>query len=38
MAPLGGPYYRFVDTTLPPAQPVIPSLLVGIESEFCGRA
>ncbi|RJU90761.1 MAG: DUF4129 domain-containing protein, partial [Candidatus Poseidoniales archaeon] len=34
MAPLGGPYYRFVDTTLPPAQPVIPSLLVGIESEF----
>ncbi|MAI39755.1 MAG: hypothetical protein CMA09_00470 [Euryarchaeota archaeon] len=34
MGPLGGPYYRFVDTSLPPAQPVIPSLLVGIESEF----
>jgi len=34
MAPLGGAYYRLVDTSVPPAQPVIPSLLVGIESEF----
>ena len=33
-APVGGPYYRFVDTTVPPATPVLPSTLVGFESEF----
>ena len=34
MAPVGGPYYRFVDMTVPPATPVLPSTLVGFESEF----
>lgn len=33
-SPVGGPYYRFVDTTVPPATPVLPSTLVGFESEF----
>tara|TARA_B110000459_G_scaffold203878_1_gene262401 strand:- start:2962 stop:11922 length:8961 start_codon:yes stop_codon:yes gene_type:complete len=33
-APAGGPYYRFVDTTIPPALPTLPSTLVGFESEF----
>jgi hypothetical protein len=33
-APVGGPYYRYVDTTVPPATPVLPSTLVGFESEF----
>jgi hypothetical protein len=33
-APVGGPYYRFVDTTVPPATPTLPSTLVGFESEF----
>ena len=34
MAPVGGPYYRFVDAAVPPATPILPSTLVGIESEF----
>jgi hypothetical protein len=34
LAPPGGAYFRFVDNTLPPATPVLPSTLVGIESEF----
>jgi hypothetical protein len=33
-APVGGPYYRFVDTSVPPATPSLPSTLVGFESEF----
>ncbi|MDA8701342.1 transglutaminase domain-containing protein [Euryarchaeota archaeon] len=34
MAPDGGSYYRFVDSSVPPAVPLLPSTLVGIESEF----
>ena len=34
LAPPGGAYFRFVDNTIPPATPVLPSTLVGIESEF----
>jgi len=34
LAPTGGAYFRFVDNTLPPAVPTLPSTLVGIESEF----
>ena len=34
MAPVGGPYYRFVDAAVPPATPILPSTLIGIESEF----
>ncbi|MED5290595.1 MAG: hypothetical protein VX778_00060, partial [Candidatus Thermoplasmatota archaeon] len=34
MAPPGGSYYRLVDTSTPPNPPVLPSLTIGIESEF----
>ena len=34
MAPLGGAYFRLVDTSVPPNPPTFPSLEVGIESEF----
>ncbi len=34
MAPEGGAYFRFVDTSVPPSPPALPSTLVGIESEF----
>ena len=33
-APIGGAYYRYVDTTVPPALPIPPGTLVGFESEF----
>ena len=34
MAPAGGAYYRVVDTSTPPNPPVLPSVTIGIESEF----
>ncbi|MBT5391237.1 MAG: transglutaminase domain-containing protein, partial [Euryarchaeota archaeon] len=34
MAPPGGAYFRFVDNSVPPAMPTLPSTLVGVESEF----
>tara|TARA_B100001093_G_scaffold265270_1_gene253660 strand:+ start:51789 stop:60722 length:8934 start_codon:yes stop_codon:yes gene_type:complete len=34
MAPEGGAYYRLVDSSIPPANPVLPTTLVGFESEF----
>ena len=34
MAPAGGAYYRVVDSSTPPNPPTLPSLTVGIESEF----
>ena len=34
MAPPGGSYYRVVDTATPPNPPTLPSLTIGIESEF----
>ena len=34
MAPPGGSYYRVVDASTPPNPPTLPSLTIGIESEF----